>query len=136
MKLFFTFLSFIFLQLIFAQEIPPLKSFLPNDYLADSQNWSISQDDKGIIYIANSGGLLTFNGASWKLYKTPSSSYLRSVKVINNRIYAGSYMEFGYYEKNELGELVYTELSNTVKNDILDDEEFWQIEHYKNLIQP
>ncbi|MET2986502.1 triple tyrosine motif-containing protein [Aureibaculum conchae] len=121
-------------QSIIAQEIPPLKSFLPSDYLADNQNWSISQDKSGIIYVANSAGLLTYNGASWKLYNTPNASAMRSVKVINNRIYVGSYMEFGYYEKNELGELEFTKLSETIQNDIIEDEEFWQIEHYKDWI--
>lgn len=134
MRLFFTFISLICLQLTIAQEISPLKSFLPNDYLADNQNWSISQDEVGVIYIANSAGLLTYNGASWKLYNTPNASAMRSVKVINDRIYVGSYMEFGYYTKNELNELEYTALSNYIKNDILEDEEFWQIEHYKDWI--
>lgn len=123
-----------FTQKVLSQEIPPLKAFLPNDYLADNQNWSISQDELGVIYVANSAGLLTYNGASWKLYGTPNASAMRSVKVIDNRIYVGSYMEFGYYEKNKLNELEYTPLSNTIKNEILEDEEFWQIEHYKNWV--
>ncbi|WP_117883786.1 two-component regulator propeller domain-containing protein [Aureibaculum luteum] len=123
-----------FTQELFSQEISPLKSFLPNNYLADNQNWSISQDESGIIYIANSAGLLVYNGASWKLYNTPNASAMRSVKVIDNRIYVGSYMEFGYYEKNEFGELEFTKLSDAIQNDILEDEVFWQIEHYKDWI--
>ena len=134
MRLFITCISLIYLQFLSAQEIPPIKSFLPNDYLADNQNWSISQDELGIVYIANSAGLLMYDGASWKLYNTPNASAMRSVKVIDNRIYVGSYMEFGYYEKNEFGELEFTKLSEAVQNDINEDEEFWQIEYYKDWI--
>lgn len=134
MRLLITAVCFFLLQCIAAQEIPPIKSFLPNDYMADNQNWSISQDESGIIYFANSAGLLAYNGASWKLYNTPNASAMRSVRVIDNRIYVGSYMEFGYYEKNKVGELVFTKLSETIQNDIIEDEEFWQIEYYKEWI--
>ncbi|NNC69212.1 MAG: hypothetical protein HKN90_00120, partial [Flavobacteriaceae bacterium] len=130
--LFFSF--FIFCVSAYTQEIPPFKSFTPDIYEADSQNWSISQDSLGRIYLANNAGLLTFNGAEWKLYNTPNGSVMRSVKTVGQRIYVGFYMGFGFYDRNSIGDLEYVSLSEQFENEILEDEEFWQIEHYKQWV--
>ena len=118
---------FILFQLsVFSQELPPIEVFKPKDYGAEDQNWGISQDTDKSIYFANNKGLLAYNGARWKLYKSPNSSIIRSVKVIDGKIYTGCYMDFGYWEKNEFGVLNYTSL---VKESIslAEDEEFWNI---------
>ncbi|MEN8858089.1 MAG: triple tyrosine motif-containing protein [Flavobacteriaceae bacterium] len=118
---------FILFQLsVFSQELPPIEVFKPKDYGAEDQNWGISQDTDKSIYFANNKGLLAYNGARWKLYKSPNSSIIRSVKVIDGKIYTGCYMDFGYWEKNEFGVLNYTSL---VKKSIslAEDEEFWNI---------
>ena len=47
---------------IYSQEIPPIQSFQPDDYDADIQNWMITQSDDGSIVVANSSGILTYNG--------------------------------------------------------------------------
>lgn len=134
MQRFLVLTGFLLFRLVLGQEVPPVKDFPPRDYSADNQNWSISQDDLGFVYIANNAGLLTYDGAEWKLYPTPNSSVMRSVKAIGERIYVGFYMEFGYYQKNEVGNLEYTSLSSIIQENILEDEQFWQIEHYKNWI--
>ena len=118
---------FILFQLsVFSQELPPIEVFKPKDYGAEDQNWGISQGTDKSIYFANNKGLLAYNGARWKLYKSPNSSIIRSVKVIDGKIYTGCYMDFGYWEKNEFGVLNYTSL---VKESIslAEDEEFWNI---------
>tara|TARA_B100000787_G_scaffold29375_3_gene19604 strand:+ start:26607 stop:29399 length:2793 start_codon:yes stop_codon:yes gene_type:complete len=119
---------FIFAQLsVFSQELPPIEVFKPKDYGAEDQNWSISQSDDKSIYFANNKGLLTYNGARWKLYKSANSSIVRSVKVIGDKIYTGSYMDFGYWEKNEFGVLEYSSITINEKIFLAEDEEFWNI---------
>ena len=105
-------LSFIFFvsHLIIAQEHPPVEVYTSKDYGADTQNWSISQSKEKYIYVANNKGLLEFNGALWKLYKSPNESTIRSVNVIDDYIYTGCYNEFGYWQINDLGLLYYTSL--------------------------
>ncbi|MDO5969193.1 triple tyrosine motif-containing protein [Flavivirga aquimarina] len=110
-----------------AQEHPPIEVFSPKDYGAETQNWSISQSKENYIYVANNKGLLEFNGANWQLYKSPNETIIRSVNVIDNLIYTGSNREFGYWQRNELGQLYYTSLSKKLKIDFLEDEEFWNI---------
>ncbi len=118
---------FVFFQNIFSQEIPPIVNFSPADYNAENQNWAISQATDKLIYIANNKGLLEYNGASWKLYPSPNETIMRSVKAIQSRIYTGCYMEFGYWEKDDLGILQYTSISKYMDIEMIEDEEFWHI---------
>ena len=118
----------------FAQGLPPIQNFAPVDYKAENQNWSISQASDKTIYIANSKGLLEYNGAQWTLYQSPNESVMRSVKVIGDKIYTGSYMEFGYWLKDDFGMLNYTSLSKKIYNKFIPDEEFWNILDIDNYI--
>ncbi|SHG66208.1 helix-turn-helix and ligand-binding sensor domain-containing protein [Winogradskyella jejuensis] len=129
-KLFFV----LFIFQLKAQEIPPIERFSPQDYSADDQNWSISQAEDENIYIANNRGLLEYNGARWNLYSTPNQSIVRSVAVIKNRIYTGSYMDFGFWERNNFGTLVYTSIAKEVKDGLVEDEEFWNIIPYNKYV--
>ncbi|GAB5400818.1 MAG: triple tyrosine motif-containing protein [Aureisphaera sp.] len=119
-------------MIINAQELPPVIQFPPEVYGADNQNWMISQDNSGSIFVANTKGLLEYNGTSWNLYPSPNESIIRCVKVIGEKIYSGAYMNFGYWSRNELGTLNYHSLSEELNVDIIDDEHFWNIlEHHK-----
>ncbi|RNC84264.1 MAG: LuxR family transcriptional regulator [Winogradskyella sp.] len=111
----------------YSQELPPIQRFSPQQYLADDQNWSISQGEDESIYIANNKGLLEYNGAKWNLYASPNNTIIRSVAVIDNRVYTGSYMDFGYWEKDKFGKLGYTSLVKKFDNKLKEDEEFWNI---------
>ncbi|MDG1803539.1 triple tyrosine motif-containing protein [Flavicella sp.] len=122
------FILFIFTFTIsISQEIPPIQNYTPETYNAENQNWSISQTENNFIYVANNKGLLEFNGASWNLYNSPNHSIIRSVKVINEKIYSGCYMEFGYWKKNKSGILEYHSLSKEHNIELIEDEEFWNI---------
>lgn len=117
----------LFCAVAIAQEIPPIQNYSPPDYNAENQNWAISQSSEKLIYVANSKGLLEFNGAGWRLYPSPNETIMRSVQVVNDRIYTGCFMEFGYWKKNDFGVLDYTSLSKHMGIDLIEDEEFWNI---------
>lgn len=117
-------------QEVRAQEIPNLLIFAPEDYNAETQNWKIDRDGKGNIYVANNSGLLEYNGVTWSLYEIPNSTIVRSVKVVDNRIYTGFYMGFGYWTRSDTGKLLFTDLSEKAHDFILPDEEFWNIHAY------
>ena len=112
MKNAFALLLLLFINSSFSQELPPINFFTPKEYKAENQNWSISQGLDKNIYIANNIGLLEFNGARWKLYPSPNETILRSVKAIGEKIYSGSYMDFGYWKKNNFGIII-------IKNDAM-----------------
>lgn len=125
---------FFSLYSVFGQELPPIIKYSPSIYNAGSQNWMISQDKNHYIYFANNEGLLEFNGASWNLYKSPNETIMRSVNVIDDKIYTGCYMEFGYWVRNANGKLNYHSLSNKIKSKLLDDEQFWNIINYDHWV--
>ena len=111
----------------FTQELPPLINYTTTDYNAENQNWAISQTQDNLIYVANNKGLLEFNGAKWNLYQSPNQTIIRSVKVINGLIYTGAYMEFGFWEEDDFGNLIYTSLSKNIRQELIEDEQFWNI---------
>ncbi len=125
LKIFTTF--FFIYSFLNAQVQPPIKVYIPADYEAENQNWSISQSKDKNIYVANNKGLLEFNGAKWTLYESPNETIIRSVNVINDLIYTGCNSEFGYWQRNKLGNLYYTSLSKSLNIKFLDDEDFWNI---------
>jgi ligand-binding sensor domain-containing protein/DNA-binding CsgD family transcriptional regulator len=110
-----------------AQQLPPIVKYTKDNYKAGIQNWMISQDNQRFMYFANNEGLLEFNGSKWTLYPSPNETIIRSVKYIQNKIYTGSFMEFGYWQRAVNGDLFYTSLSKTIKSKINDDEQFWGI---------
>ena len=119
---------------LFSQELPPIVKYPSTVYGAGNQSWMISQDEQNYLYFANNEGLLEYNGTNWELYPTPNETIMRSVKVIDNKIYTGCYMNFGYWTRQPNGKLKYTSLSDTIKHKILDDEQFWNILKYDQWI--
>ena len=131
---FFTCALLLNFLLSFSQELPPIVKYTPLSYEGGNQNWMISQDTNHYLYFANNEGLLEFNGSNWSLYPSPNESIIRSVKVINDKIYTGCYMEFGFWKRQDDGQLKYTSLSNTIKNQILYDENIWNIINYDQWV--
>lgn len=59
--------TLLFLQCtsVFSQNtlaLPEITNYSKQVYGAGTQNWNIGQDKRGIIYIANNEGLLSFDG--------------------------------------------------------------------------
>ncbi|AXO79589.1 LuxR family transcriptional regulator [Olleya aquimaris] len=119
---------------LLSQNLPPIQYFSPKHYKAENQNWALSQSDDKHIYVANSKGLLEFNGAEWTLYPSSNKTILRSVKVFKDKIYTGSYMQFGFWSKTPKGALSYTSLSDKIKDKLLEDEQFWKITNLDNWL--
>ncbi|MFP9113896.1 triple tyrosine motif-containing protein [Flavobacterium sp. RHBU_3] len=113
--IFIIILSLIIPTCLFAQVksigLPKIINYKKSDYLGGAQNWDIGQDKNGNLYFANTAGLLQFNGTSWSKFVIPNVT-VRSLKVADNgRIYVGGYNEFGYFEANKKGKLVYHSVS-------------------------
>ncbi|MEI6865705.1 triple tyrosine motif-containing protein [Flavicella sp.] len=121
-------------MLLVAQELPPIENISPEIYDAGNQNWMISQDSNKNIYVANNSGLLEFNGAIWKLHHSPNGTIIRSVKVIEDLVYTGCYMEFGYWKRDPFGNLKYISLIDKLTVPLIKDEHFWNILELDNWI--
>jgi DNA-binding CsgD family transcriptional regulator len=114
-------------MILWTQELPPIEYYSPTDYNAENQNWAISQSSDKHIFVGNNSGLLEFDGAKWQLHKSPNNSTIRSVHVLEEKIYTGCYREFGYWLKNDFGSLDYYSLSDKIGEGIIEDENIWHI---------
>lgn len=124
-------LTLLFFTLCFSvsgqQLLPPVQNFQLLDYKAGSKNWDISVNGNGELFVANNKGLLYYNGEEWVLNKLPNNTIIRSVESVGDRVYTGSYEEFGYWRKNEFQELEYTSLTHLIRDHTFTSEEFWEI---------
>lgn len=107
--------------------LPFIYNYGSDDYSAGIQNWDISQDDQGRIFIANNFGLLIFDGQNWSLVNTADGTKLRSVMAMDERVYAGYQKNFGYYQPNELGQLEFISLADSLPSQYRDFDEIWKI---------
>ena len=84
-----------------------VQNYTIDDYKASCQNWEISISHYGVLYIANTSGLLTFDGNTWDLYPLPDKSPIERVVFHNDTIYTKGENSLGYWIRNEMNDLVY-----------------------------
>ncbi|SMO83760.1 DNA-binding transcriptional regulator, CsgD family [Saccharicrinis carchari] len=126
-------LAFLFIALtgeeaFSARIIPTVKSFEKTDYKAGRQNWDIAKDKDGIIYFANTDGLLCNIFGEWTLHQLEKGGNVRAIHAENDTVWVGGIEEFGYFFKRDNGALVYSKLGD------LDGEIVWKVIAYENQI--
>lgn len=107
---------------LWAQEYTPLgHHFITNtsakQYKLNPQNFGVTQDDRGIMYFANVGGVLEFDGESWRTIKVPTQQTFAVEKSHSGKIYVGAADNFGVLMATKKGELIYKSLSAELKNE-------------------
>lgn len=89
----------------------PSEHFAPPDYQQYPQNWAVTQDHRGLIYVANNDGILEYDGDSWRLIPTTTNTFVRSIAASEEgTIYAGTVGDFGYLKPDSIGVLRYASL--------------------------
>lgn len=92
---------------------PFVRSFGSRDYEADSQNWAVVQDPRGLIYAANNQGVLEFDGVKWRLIRTRDGTTPRALAVdAVGRVFVGGQNEFGYLAPDAQGRLWHVPLDD------------------------
>ena len=95
--------------------LPLVHNFTPKEYAAHGQNWAIVQDQRGVIYSANTDGVLEFDGLRWRLIRTTARTVVRSLAVdANGRVYVGALGDFGYLAADAAGRTQYVSLLDRV----------------------
>jgi DNA-binding CsgD family transcriptional regulator/cell division protein FtsB len=97
------------------------------DYGGGNQNWDISKDSSGRVFIANNAGLLVFDGSRTRLFELPEKTIVRSVTCIDKRVYTGSFKEFGFWEERSNGLWEYQSLVSLVDSGSFQNDEIWKI---------
>jgi len=120
----------------YAQNASGLKTinYTSTQYDAGFQNWDILQDKEQVMYMANSRGLLTFNGYYWSLLTLPNASVTRTLLLDNEGVlYIGAQNEFGYLSKSDHG-LQYTSLLDKIPEKERQFNDIWNIVESNNTI--
>lgn len=111
-----------------ANQKPYVINYARDKYHAASKNWSIGQDEKGVMYFGNDIGLLESDGMGWKLYSIPNSPIVRALAVESHHtIYTGGSDEFGRWDRDQSGGLKYTSLKDLLPPKSLDNESIWRV---------
>jgi DNA-binding CsgD family transcriptional regulator/cbb3-type cytochrome oxidase subunit 3 len=115
--------------------IPNIVNYSKAVYKAGNQNFGITQDEKGIMYFANTDGLLSFDGTYWRTYPLPNKTIVRSVAIgKDKRIYVGGQKEIGYFSSGANGDLVYTSLNTILSVTDNDFADVWNISFYEGHV--
>ncbi len=107
--------------------VPYIQNFGKALYAAGNQNWSIAKNSKSIMFFANSGGLLSYNGKYWQKHELPNKQIVRSVAIGHDGlVYTGGFGEFGYWDYQNK-ELQYHSLIKLIPKSAKLSGEVWKI---------
>jgi AraC family chitin signaling transcriptional activator len=125
LKLFFFFL---FTSQIQAQELLPfVENYSKSDFQGDNQVWNVAQGKDNAMYFANNHYLLRYDGVMWEKYTLPNKTIIRSILIEDDKIYSGSYKEFGYWYRKD-GKMHYVSITKNLRLFAeKDNEEIWKI---------
>lgn len=99
-------------QVTSAATIPSVfvQSYPADEYNASCQNWDLAVSDKGILYVANDEGLLTFDGNTWNKYYLPDYSPILKVAFRKDTVFSQGESSQGFWIENSVGDMVYQPL--------------------------
>jgi len=98
------------------------------EYKSNPSNWSLIQDNRGIIYIGNSEGVLEYDGSSWRKIELPHSQLVRAFTIDDNgRVYLTADTDFGYLEPDSIGQMKFTSLTDIIGDQYNSTNEIWDI---------
>ncbi len=103
-----------------------IKNYLPSEYAASSQNWSVTQDNRGVMFFGNTQAILEFDGSKWNTYNLPNLVPARSLDVSPEGVlYIGTFANFGYLSINTNGSREFVSLTDKIETE--EDKEFADI---------
>lgn len=132
--LYIFFLGLISVQLTAQELLPFVENYSKSNYQGDNQIWNVAQGNDNAVYFANNSYLLRYDGVKWEKYTLPNKTIIRSILVEGDKIYSGSYQEFGYWYRKD-AKMHYVSISKGKKGfDKNNNEEIWKIFKFENRI--
>ncbi|WP_367390756.1 triple tyrosine motif-containing protein [Lewinella sp. LCG006] len=108
--------------------IPQVINYAKDEYNAGTQNWSVIQDESGMMVFGNNKGALFFDGTHWDLLPMPNRTVVRSVaKGLDGRIFIGGQDEFGWLSKNAQAQIEYHSFTDRLAVEDRSFEDVWKI---------
>ncbi len=115
------------LPLVKQKGTPSVINHNTNNYNADPLNFDVTQDERGIMYFANSSGVLEYDGNTWRMLKLPNESRVYSLAYDKQtrRVYVGGVGDFGYLSSDSQGITKFISLKSLVPEKLRDFKHVW-----------
>lgn len=114
---------------------PIVKNYGSSAIQTGTQTWMIEIGANGLMYFANNDGVLEFDGVKWRKYPLAGRTVVRSVEATEDgRIYAGGYDEFGFFQADHSGNLVFYPLQHLLPETKRDFGDVWKIFEFNESI--
>lgn len=107
---------------------PFSRYYSSQEYQGGIQNYAITQNKEGLIFIANNYGLLEHDGTTWRRYALPNGAKTRHVQIDQNGlVYVSGQGDFGVFMPNDVGQLIFTSFKDKLPKMDRDLGEVWKV---------
>lgn len=112
---------------------PLIRSFSPGDMeppgeRSGPQVFSIAQDSRGVVFVANSAGVLEHDGVGWRVHTLPTKSTPLSLGIdAAGTLFVGAGDDFGLFETGPAGALRFRSLRSLVPPGAPPIRDVWQV---------
>ncbi|OJJ22483.1 hypothetical protein BKI52_07320 [marine bacterium AO1-C] len=120
-------LLFFVLPITTFAQAPFYKNYPVSAYNASAQNWAAVRDSSGFLYVANTDGVMQYDGYQWKVIPIKDNRPVMALNVVNDTLFVGSFDELGYMKSNRQGALCYHSLTNKLPKKQRNFKRIWQI---------
>jgi len=111
---------------------PYIQQVVLNNYGFQNDNHKIIKDRNGLIYIANTNGLLQYDGSFWEMVKVPGIPYMDIDS--NGIIYVGGNNDFGKIASDKSGKPVFISLKDSSEKDLGNFGQIKQVYTQDNIV--
>jgi len=120
---------------VFETGVPLITNYPPVESTG-TQNWAITQDNRGILYIANNDGIVVeYDGHNFRTIPIGNRSFIRSLSVDDKgTVYVGAVGEFGYLGPDPSGNLEYKSLLSKIDSTDLEFGDVWKTHFWKGNV--
>ena len=131
MKKYFLYIIILFCVFVGNAQIPigmpPINNYTEDDYYAGTQNWFTVQDSIGLIYFANTMGILVFDGINWRQISV-NDNIVRSLAIDKTgKIWVGTRYDLGYLDIDSIGNYIFVSLKDKIPDTNHDFRDVWNI---------
>ncbi len=130
----FCFIALFFSVPTYAQKIvsdgavPFTRLYSPKEYQAGIVNMAVKKDKNGLLYFANTEGVLQFDGKNWRTIQVPKSGFIRVLDVDNEgTVFIGAINVIGKLEADSIGKLEFVSLIDLLDSADRNFGEVWKV---------
>ena len=111
-----------------ANGLPWIQNYHFSETGGSEQNWCMTQDFRGVIYVGNNNnGVLEYDGSRWRTIPVPGEASVRSMaRGEDGFIYVGLQGNFGRLEPNRTGNMQFRSLVDSSIVSRVSDVNIWQ----------